>query len=152
MEWLTSLVGGFVLLIVANGVLRTARAVRRTRSKALAPGETPLHTQAGLPARIFTNQRLPGGLKPRVINRDRVDLQLTGQRLVACSGAGRILEITRERPGSVRAVGPGRLVLEGTHPSNRGTLRVELVCADAEDWAAWASEQGLQGASPAQML
>lgn len=151
MEWLTSIAGGFLLLIAANGLVRTARALRRKNSSRLPPGEAVLHAQPGLPSRIFTNQRLPGGLKPRVINRDRVDLLLTSNRLVACSGAGRILEISTARPGAVRAVGPDRLVLEGSHPSGRGALRVELVCHAAADWAAWAREQGLQGASPPQM-
>lgn len=151
MELLTSILGGIVLLIVANVLLRSARSLRRNRSLRLPEGEGVVHEETGLTARIFTNQRLPGGLKPRVINRDRVSLRLSSKRLVVCSGAGRILEISPTRPGSMKTVGPDRLVIEGTHPSKQAALRVELVAPSAETWVAHIRDVGLQGAQPRRM-
>lgn len=135
MELLGSVLGALALLIVINLAFRAVRGRTRRLSQALPPGEVELHREEGLPARIFTNESLPGGLKARVINRDKADLILSAGRLLVCSGAGRIVEISGERPGTVKVVGPRRLVVEGTHPSGRASLRVELVADSADTWA-----------------
>jgi hypothetical protein len=59
---------------------------------------------------------------------------LSEQRLILATGHGRVLEISAERPGSVRCTGPRRLVIEGQHPSGRAEVRAEMAIDDAEGW------------------
>ena len=134
MDLALSFVGALFLLICVNLVWRGVGNRRRARAAALPEGEAPLRQQSGVGGRIFADRSLPGGLKAGTINRVQATLVLSDQRLLVCTRHGRVLELTPERPGEARCVGPKRVVLEGAHPSGRARLRVELVLDAGEAW------------------
>ena len=62
-------------------------------------------------------------------------LVLSDSRLILGSTKGRLLELSMLTPGTIRAIGPRRLLLKGFHPSKKGMVRAELVIDDEADWA-----------------
>ena len=68
---------------------------------------------------------------------------LTNQRLLLGSSFGRLLEFSVAHPGSIRAMGPRRLLMYGLHPTQKGSLRIELVIDDEQQWENKAIEMGL---------
>lgn len=138
----TALLFGF--LIVCATVFQAWRRGRRSRGARLPDHETQVREVEEAAVRLYINRTIPGG--PRAPGgRDRARVVLSDQRLLVSTGHGRVLEITAERPGSVRCTGPRRLVIEGQHPSGRADVRAELAVDDAEGWQAAAG--GLQGVS-----
>jgi len=136
MNLLLSFLIAIAVLIAINGVSRWRANARRARAAHLPPGEPVVRRADRVQARIFVDRSLPSGPKSGGISRDPATLLLGGRHLVLSTGHGRILEIGPDRPGEARCVGPKRLVIEGAHPSGRARLRVELLIADAEGWAA----------------
>ena len=59
---------------------------------------------------------------------------ITDSRVILSSSQGRVLEISREHPGSVKALGGRRLILLGMHPTGKARMRVELVIEDEMIW------------------
>ena len=72
---------------------------------------------------------LLGGPKSMSINSTRADLSMSDARLVVSTHHGRVLELTRDQPGSVRCTGPRRLVIEGARQRADGpmSVRAELI-------------------------
>ena len=62
-------------------------------------------------------------------------LVLSEERLILGSTKGRLLEMTRDLPGNIRALGTRRLLLQGTHPTQKGMVRAELVIDNECKWA-----------------
>ena len=62
-------------------------------------------------------------------------LVLSDSRLILGSTKGRLLELSMLTPGTIRAIGPRRLLLKGFHPSKKGMVRAELVIDDEAHWA-----------------
>lgn len=62
-------------------------------------------------------------------------LVLSDTRLMLGSTKGRLVELSMVSPGTVRAIGPRRLLVKGWHPSKKGMVRAELVIDDEAEWA-----------------
>jgi hypothetical protein len=127
---------GIVLLalVVLNLAARGWRARRRALSARMDGGEPTLRHRTGVSARIFVDKTVRGGPKAGGINQDSATLVLSAQRLIVASQWGRVLMINGDRPGDLRWVGPGRMVVEGLHPNGRARCRVELILADVDTW------------------
>lgn len=133
MRTLLSITIVFAALVAVGTVFNAWRRSRRLRGSVLPDGETVVREVEECAVRLFLNRSIPGG--PRAPGgRDRARLVLSEARLILSTGHGRVLEITADRPGSVRCTGPRRLVIEGQHPTGRADVRAELAVADAEAW------------------
>lgn len=66
-------------------------------------------------------------------------LVLSDSRLMLGSTKGRLIELSMVSPGTIRAIGPRRLLIKGVHPSNKGRVRVELVIDEEALWASRAT-------------
>ena len=75
---------------------------------------------------------LPAGLSFRGEGR----LVLSDSRLMLGSTKGRLLELSMVTPGTIRAIGPRRLLLKGLHPSQQGMVRAVLVIDNEAVWQA----------------
>lgn len=130
-------------LIAAGGGLAWSRSRRRRNAGRLLPGEQLLRRADGVSARVFVERDLLAGPRAHGINQAKADVILTDKRLTLATHHGRLLEITREVGGSVRCVGPRRLVIEvdPLHSKGSNKLRAELVLDDAEAWAQDAERQ-----------
>ncbi len=134
MIWISAaLVFGFVIL----GSIALGQFRKRVRRRAVRPaeGEAVLLTASGLSARVFVDRDLLAGPRAGAINRSRVDLLLSQNRLLAATHHGRLLELTEQSGGSVRNTGPDRLVIEGQRPGKGAKVRIEVLCDRAEEWA-----------------
>lgn len=141
-----------VSLIVAAAVLagllvRAWRWRKRQRGTRLPHEAAPEREARRLPGRLFVETTIVGGPKAGGFTRVLADLVIgpsglmgldgTGQRvLLAATQHGRVLQIDPARPGRGFCTGPGRLVLEGMHPSGLSRVRLEVMVDDAEAWAA----------------
>lgn len=135
MQMVLSTVLVFVGLMVVAGVFQAYRAHQRQRGSQLASGESEVRLADGVSVRLYVDRSILGG--PRAPGgRDRARVVLSNRRLLLATGHGRVVEIAHDRPGSVRCVGPRRLVIEGDHPTGRARVRAELVVDDAEGWQA----------------
>ena len=121
-------------LVTVNLLARGLRSRRRAQAAVLPPGEVPLRRADGVPARLFTDARVAGGPKPGGYSQGPAILLLTAQRVLLATEWGRALEITGDHPGDLRWTGPGRVVLEGLHPSGRARVRAELLLRDEDAW------------------
>ena len=61
-------------------------------------------------------------------------LVISTSRVLLASSQGRVLEISKEHAGSVKALGGKRLILLGMHPTGKARMRVELVIEDEAIW------------------
>ena len=138
---LQSLVVVVGVLVAAGAVLKGLSWARRERIVRAIPAETITRMARGLSLRVLTQgtTTLPG-MNPGRANRTLGDLIVAGDRFVVGSARGVLIDI---RPGgrrlrSARSTGPGRLVIEGDHPSPTGPgggFRIELVIDEAPAWA-----------------
>ncbi len=124
-------VGG---VVVVNLVARVLRARRRDRAALLPAAEPVLRRADGVSLRLFVDRTLPGGPKANGVSHARATLVLSEQRFLISSDWGRILEIHADLPGEARWTGPGRVVVEASHPSGRARARAELLLRDADAW------------------
>lgn len=127
--------------IVAGAVLRGLSWGRRQRMiRSIAP-EAIVREARGASLRVLVEGATPlAGMSTTKANRTVGDLVVTKDRVLVVCSRGTLVDI---RPGrgrpltSVRAPGPGRLVLEGRVPAADGTtgsFRIELVVDDARRW------------------
>jgi len=138
MRTLLSVVIVFGALTVVAALFNAWRKSRRNRGASLPDGEVVVREVEEAAVRLYVNTSIPGGPKAPG-GRDRGRLVMSHQRMVLATGHGRVLEISADRPGSVRCTGPRRLVIEGRHPSGRADVRAELAVDDAEGWQAAAA-------------
>ncbi len=136
---------GFLIValsVLCLGVLSAVARKRRRVQASSIPDAHVLRAARKLPARVFVERSVLGGPQAGRTNRGQADLVLTEGRLLVATHQGRVLELTRDRPGSVRCTGPRRLVIEGSRLQKEGEVlvRVELICQEAEDWAQVAAE------------
>ncbi len=138
------IIGLFIVVVsvLGLGVFSTMLRKRRRVRAADVPDAHLLRAARKLPARVFIERSVLGGPQAGRTNRGQADLVLTNGRLLVATHQGRVLELTPERPGSVRCTGPRRLVIEGGRLLKEGELkvRVELICDEAEAWAQLAAE------------
>jgi len=125
----------FGLAIVGSFGLGQFRKSVRRRAVRPGEGEQVLLTASGLSARVFVDRDLLAGPRAGTINRSRIDLLLSQDRLLVASHHGRLLELTERTGGSVRSTGPNRLVIEGQRPGQGARVRIEILCDRAEEWA-----------------
>lgn len=127
----------FLTLALGGALVALQQRLRRARSTSLPAREDSLRLVRGVPSSVFVERDVLGGPKAGRPNRSEADLVLSPLRLLVATRHGRVLELTRERPGSVRCTGPRRLVIEGERPGEpRGVkVRVELILDDAATWA-----------------
>jgi hypothetical protein len=130
----TALAIVLLALVGFNLAVRAWRSRRRSLASRLDAAEPELRRREGVSARIFVDKTLRGGPKSGGFNQDNATVVLSAQRLIVASQWGRVLTITHDRPGDLRWVGPGRMVIEGQHPSGRAQTRVELILSDVDEW------------------
>jgi hypothetical protein len=143
MSMLLSAILLFAALVVVGGLLHGYRKLRRDRGARIPDGEQVVLEVDRVSVRLYVNRSIPGGPSAPG-GRDRARLVLTQERLLLCTGHGRVVEINSEQGGSVRSTGPGRLVIEGMHPSGRADVRAELTVQNAEQWQACAAHLSTQ--------
>ncbi len=139
---------GLGFLVVAASLvglgLVSAWVRRHRRVKAADIPDGLVRKQARkVPARVFVDKDVVGGPQAGRTNRSQADLVMTEGRLLVATHQGRVLELTRRNPGSVRCTGPRRLILEGERIQKKGVMkvRVELICDEAQAWADLAAEE-----------
>ena len=134
---LTSALISLGIFSTFGGGLSLYRRFRRQSGARLPDGEPLVRQVRGASARVFVERDVLGGPKSMSINSTRADLSLSDARLVVSTHHGRVLELTRDQPGSVRCTGPRRLVIEGARQRADGpmSVRAELIVDDAERWA-----------------
>ena len=133
---LTSALITFGIFSSFSGGLALYRRFRREAGARLPDGEALVKQVRGASARVFVERDVLGGPKSMSINSTRADLSMSDARLVVATHHGRVLELTRDQPGSVRCTGPRRLVIEGARQRGDGPMRVraEVIVDDAERW------------------
>lgn len=124
-------VGG---VVVVNLVARALRNRRRAQAAALPDGEAAIRRVDGVSLRLFVDRTLPGGPKAGGVSNAQCTLVLTAQRFLISSDWGRVVEIRADLPGEIRWTGPGRVVVEASHPSGRARARAELLLKDGDAW------------------
>lgn len=92
---------------------------------------------------VRCNDTISSILKEGVSFRCEGRIVLTEQRLLLGSSIGRLLELSVFHPGTIRAMGPRRLLIYGLHPTQKGSLRIELVVDNEEQWERKATQFGL---------
>ncbi|MFT5684581.1 MAG: hypothetical protein ACI8RZ_005522 [Myxococcota bacterium] len=135
LSWLISIavvLGGFVLAAWGMKLFRQ----RNRAAAARIPKQTPSREAVDVAVRLTCDAIAPGGLRPGRDYRGLGHMVLVGERLVLATDQGRVLEVSRSLPGQVRAPGPRMLIVEGSHPSGRARVRVELVVDEEQAWAA----------------
>ncbi len=134
--------GGLMTVLITIGAVRRGLAQTRSRKAgALPDGEEAVREAADISTRYFVEQTLAGRRPGRTHRSPWGRLVLSQERARVAAGAGLLVEVTPERGGEARCVGPRRLVIEGRH--TRGTrVRVEMLVDDAEGWAQHISAVG----------
>ena len=84
---------------------------------------------------IQVDSNISSTLRGGVSFRGEGRLVLSDSRLMLGSTKGRLLELSQNMPGTIRAIGPRRLLLKGMHPSKKGMIRAELVIDNETEWA-----------------
>lgn len=136
MSWLAAIVVVGLGVALVGALFERRRAQLRARSAALPGQAGPAQLAAtGVQARLLTDAALPG-LRADVAHRLRVDLVLGAAGFRVGSHLGCLLASAAGQAVDARCVGPRRLVVEGVHPSGRARVRLELVIAGADLWAA----------------
>ena len=133
LSWLLSIaivLSGFALAALGMKVFR-----RRSRAAAVQLKEhTPEREAVDVPVRLTVDNVAPGGLRPGRDYRGNGHIVIVGGRLILATDQGRVLEVSDGLPGQVRAPGPRMMIVEGSHPSGRARVRVELVIDDEQAW------------------
>jgi hypothetical protein len=124
----------FFLLVLRFG-LHFMEKWRRAQGTRADTGERTVRLSDGLSAMITSNKTMPGGPTAGSTLRTLSRIVLTEKRLLVATNQGRIMEMSQERPGEARAIGPRRLALLGLHPTGRADIRIELVIQDEEMWS-----------------
>ncbi len=123
-------------MVFAGAVVKATRARQRLRATQLNPGQSPRRVARAVYGRLYVESSIVGGPRAGGFVRAQTDLVLTDRGLLAATHHGRVLEIDAEHPGRASCTGPGRLVLEGAHPSGSTRVRLEVMVEDADGWAA----------------
>ena len=107
--------------------LRTCGAVQ-------VEGQSAVREAMDVPVRLTVDNNAPGGLRPGRDYRGNGHLVLLSDRLILATDQGRVLEVSASQPGNIRAPGPRMIIIEGSHPSGRARVRVEMVIDDEQAW------------------
>jgi hypothetical protein len=142
MDTLWVAIGVLFGMVVLNLAWRARAAARRRAAVVLGPGESARLHAADVDARLTLGGPVPGGPSHRRTVVTRVDLLLSETRLVVGSTWGPLVVARADRPARVLSPGPGRLVVEGEHPSGV-PVRAELVVGAGPAWAAEALALGV---------
>jgi hypothetical protein len=133
LSWVISIaavLSGFVLAAWGMKIFR-----RRSRAAAVRiKGQQPVKEAIDIPVRLTVDNTAPGGLRAGRDYRGSGHMVIAGERLILATDQGRVLEISTSLPGQVRAPGPRMMIIEGSHPSQRARVRVELVVDDEQGW------------------
>jgi len=133
LSWVISVaivLSGFVLAALAMKSFR-----RRSRAAAVRlKGHAPSREVVDVPVRLTVDHTAPGGLRAGRDYRGAGHIVVAGQRLLLATDQGRVLEVSASQPAQVRAPGPRMMIIEGSHPSGRARVRVELVIDDEQGW------------------
>ena len=132
-SWLISfaiVLSGFVAAAWGMKVFR-----RRSRFAAVqVEGQSAVREAMDVPVRLTVDNNAPGGLRPGRDYRGNGHLVLLSDRLILATDQGRVLEVSASQPGNIRAPGPRMIIIEGSHPSGRARVRVEMVIDDEQAW------------------
>ena len=110
---------------------------RRSRAAAVRIAGQPMLRQArDVSVQLTVDGTAPRGLRAGQRYRSPGHLLLAGDRLVLATNQGRVLELSAEKPGTLRTPGPRMMIIEGEHPSGRARVRAELVIDKEQEWAA----------------
>ena len=124
-----------LILFVAHlctGIYQSWRCRASTR---LSVGEKIIMEQDRVSMHIQIDSDISSELRAGLSFRGEGRLVLSEERLILGSTKGRLLEMTRDLPGNIRALGTRRLLLQGTHPTQKGMVRAELVIDNECKWA-----------------
>lgn len=142
LDWILSFFIVMAGLMLVGLVARYAR--RHSRAAAVAvEGQPVLREAVDVSVRLVVDNNVPGGLRPGTSYRSEGHLRLTPDCLILATNHGRVLELTPEKTGTVRAPGPRMMILEGSHPSGRARVRAELILDDESSWTAAIAQQRL---------
>ena len=142
-----------LILLVCNIVgtqiaIRKYQTWRRSASTRLHADEKVVRERDQVPLRFVCDQSVNSTISAGVSLHGKGRIVLSNRRLLVGTSIGRILEISRERKGSIRALGPKRLLLWGRHPSDVGKIRIELTLEDEKEWESSVTEMIKKTAEP----
>ena len=124
-----------VMLLCAHACTGLYQRWRCRASTRLNKDEELVLQQDRVSMHIQVDSNISSALRAGLSFRGEGRLVLSDSRLMLGSTKGRLLEISMFTPGTIRAIGPRRLLLKGLHPSKKGTIRAELVIDNEADWA-----------------
>lgn len=136
MEWVIVLVGTFLAMAMGSGVVKLFQGRKRAAGLVSPSGSKVQRRAQRVATRLFVEKDLSGGPRAGGINRNPADVVLTERELIVSTGAGAVLIIDGARPGTAKATGPKRLIVEGRHPLRDVNVRAELLVEEPEAWAA----------------
>lgn len=142
-SWLIS------IAVVLSGFVAAAWGMKLFRRKSRAAAvrlkeHAPDREAVDIPVRLTVDSVAPGGLRPGRDYRGSGHMVIAGGRLMLATDQGRVLEVSESLPAQVRAPGPRMMIVEGSHPSGRARVRVELVVDDEQGWVS--AVEGLMAA------
>lgn len=117
---------------LCTGVYQRWRCRASTR---LCKDEQLLLQKDRVSMHVQVDSNISSSLRAGLSFRGEGRLVLSDTRLMLGSTKGRLLELSLLTPGTIRAIGPRRLLLKGLHPSKKGMVRAELVIDNETDWA-----------------
>ena len=107
---------------------------RRTSSTRLQEDEKLLMECDLVPLRFVCDQTVNSRIHENVSLKGKGRIVLSNRRLLVGTSIGRIIEISQQKIGSIRAMGPRRVLLWGHHPTDIGKIRIELALNDEKKW------------------
>ena len=124
-----------VILFFAHSCTVVYQRWRCRASTRLRSEESLLLQKDCVSMHIMVDSDISSALRAGVSFRGEGRLVLSDSRLMLGSTMGRLIEMSMHNPGTIRAIGPRRLLLKGLHPSLKGMVRAELVIDNERDWA-----------------
>ena len=124
----------FALIIVFRLGLDLYLFWRRWAATRPLKNEKILHEIDGVSIHILADKTVNSIVQEGRPIRSEGRLVVTDTRVLLASSQGRVLEISHEQPGSVKALGGRRLILLGRHPTGKARMRVELVIEEEKIW------------------
>ena len=124
-----------VILFCANACTSMYQRWRCRASTRLRTDEALVLQKDRVAMHIQVDSNISSALRAGLSFRGEGRLVLSDARLILGSTKGRLLELSMLSPGTIRAIGPRRLLLIGFHPSKKGIVRAELVIDNEAEWA-----------------
>jgi|GEM_PF-4248873 len=121
-------------LICTQWLIRRYQRWRRYSATKIHADEEIILAQDLIPISFMADSTINSSIIAGVSLHGKGRVVLSDKRLIVGTSIGRILEISFSRKGTIRALGPKRLLLWGIHPSQVGNIRVELVLENERQW------------------